>query len=30
MSQYKQTESLEFLRMLVEEGVFETEGKDGL
>ena len=30
MSQYKQAESLEFLRMLVKEGVFETEGKDGL
>ena len=30
MSQYKQAESLEFLRMLVNEGVFETEGKDGL
>jgi len=30
MSQYKQAESLEFLRMLVKEGVFETEEKDGL
>ena len=30
MSQYKEAESLEFLRMLVKEGVFETEGKDGL
>ena len=30
MSQYKQAESLEFLRKLVKEGVFETEEKDGL